>query len=194
MPLSNGTLMRAAAVLKTCLGLYARARLFVKTELRPPDNTFMLSVSLSSRDLWSGMALACAPPYTSALLDSPSQHVGTPCAVLADPADLFNDWYQASPAAPLRDSLLLVASLSGSTCPSIAQTVPGIQPKAAADSVSAARSTTQAEEAEWQRAHQLAESCPVQYVCPISLELMQDPVILVRSLLVLARCSRPCSI
>ena len=138
------------------------------------------------------MALACTSPYTSALLDSPSQHVGTPCAVLADPADLFNDWYQASPAAPLRDTLLLVASMSCSRCPGIAQTVPGYCPRLLL--TACVPGCQQAEEAEWQRAHQLAESCPVQYVCPISLELMQDPVILVRRLLLLARCSRPCSI
>jgi len=58
-------------------------------------------------------------------------HAATPCAVLADPAGLFAEWFQA-------------------------------------------------EEAEWQRVHQLAEACPVHFVCPISLEIMHDPVILVR--------------
>lgn len=75
------------------------------------------------------MALACAHHSVSALVESPT-YLSTPCAVLADPANLFNEWFET-------------------------------------------------EELEWQRAHQLAESCPVQYVCPISLEIMSDPVTLV---------------
>jgi len=52
----------------------------------------------------------------------------------------------------------------------------------------------QAEEAEWQRVHQLAEACPVHFVCPISLEIMHDPVVLVRRPGLTGQACLPCGL
>ena len=110
----TASLQHAVALCQTRCLLGAAPRHACENEPRPPGKGVCAHCLTIGQGAASGMALACAPPYSNALLDSPSQRVGTPCAVLANPADLFNDWYQAGPAPSPEQALCLSRAKSGS--------------------------------------------------------------------------------